>query len=66
MKTLKKNLHIILIAVGVVFVWRGIWDLADIYLLPDNPQLSFLVSVMVGIVLLFLIDIKKRDVSELN
>ncbi len=66
MQTLKKNFNYIIIVLGIVLVWRGIWGLADTYLFPNNPILSFIISVLIGIFLLFLVDIKKKDISELN
>lgn len=36
------------ILIGVVCLWRGIWGLLDIYLSPNNPPLSFTLSIIVG------------------
>jgi uncharacterized membrane-anchored protein len=66
MSTLKNNLRYIIIVFGVVLVWRGIWGLTDHYLFPHNPLLSSITSIIFGVVLLFLIDFKKKDISELN
>ena len=46
----------IVIAIGVVLVWRGVWHLADMYLFPNNPLLSNIVSLIVGILILYLPD----------
>ncbi|EGI58386.1 PREDICTED: uncharacterized protein LOC105152943 isoform X1 [Acromyrmex echinatior] len=32
----------------VVFVWRGVWILIDIYLFPENPEYSALGSLAIG------------------
>ncbi len=65
-KIIKKNYIFIAITVGIVFIWRGIWGLADIYLFADRPVLSFSVSIVVGIIVLLLIDFDKKDISELS
>lgn len=43
-------------AVGVVMVWRGIWGLMDIYLFPGNPTLSYALSIVIGLVILYIDD----------
>ena len=65
MLTLKKNLRYIAIALGIVLVWRGIWGIADLHLFPNNQLLSFVVSILLGVSLLLLIDLRKKDISEL-
>ena len=46
----------LVIAIGVVAVWRGMWDLLDTYFFPNNPLLSDLLSVVFGLILLYLPD----------
>jgi hypothetical protein len=43
-------------AVGVVMVWRGIWGLMDIYLFPGQPTLSYGLSIVIGLVILYIDD----------
>ena len=49
-------LRSMVIVIGVVFVWRGLWNLMDMYLLPDDFLLSNIVWIGLGIFLLYLID----------
>ena len=37
---------------GVVCLWRGIWGLLDMYLIPNNLSLSFILSIILGIVII--------------
>jgi len=37
---------------GMIALWRGIWGLLDIYLLPDNLSLSYVLSFVIGIVVI--------------
>ncbi|MCF7846248.1 MAG: hypothetical protein K9L85_03335 [Candidatus Peribacteraceae bacterium] len=41
-------------AIGVVMVWRGVWFLLDLYLLPDKPTLSGITSLIIGLAILYL------------
>lgn len=44
--------HVILIAVAVVLFWRGTWGLMDLYVFPGNELVSYIVSLIVGLVIL--------------
>ena len=46
--------YILLIAFAIVSFWRGVWQLSDLYLFPDNPLLSNLISLTVGVLILYL------------
>jgi hypothetical protein len=42
----------LIILSGIIFFWRGVWGLAETYLYPENPQFSFYISLILGIVIL--------------
>lgn len=44
--------HVVLIAVAVVLVWRGAWGLMDLYIFPDNALISYIVSLVAGLLIL--------------
>lgn len=48
-------------AVAVVMVWRGVWDLLDMYFLPGNPILSNVICIVIGVFLLYLPDQSIED-----
>ena len=50
---IKKVLYTILIAFAIVSFWRGVWGLMDLYLFPNNEILSFSISVLIGLVILY-------------
>ena len=52
-RRIKKVLYTILIAFAIVSFWRGAWGLMDLYLFPNNYTLSLLVSILIGIVILY-------------
>ena len=53
----------LLIVVAVILVWRGLWNLMDIYIFPENELLSNIASVAIGLFLLYLPD---QDLKELS
>ena len=43
-------------AIAIVMIWRGVWDLLDTYLLPGHPLLSDILSILIGLAVLYLPD----------
>jgi uncharacterized membrane-anchored protein len=60
-KRLIYHLKFFALAVGVVLVWRGIWELAGRYLFPSHPDLSAILSIVIGMVILLLTDRKLNE-----
>jgi hypothetical protein len=55
-KTSLTDIFIIVVtSLAVVSFWRGVWGLMDIYLFPENPPLSLIISILSGLVILFAI-----------
>ena len=55
-KTNVKDTPIIILTVlAIVSFWRGVWGLMDLYLFPKSPTLSFFVSIIIGLAILFVI-----------
>ena len=57
------NLNAFLVCVAVVLIWRWIWDLIDIYLLPDYPIISDLVWIVIWIAILLMDDGKINELE---
>ncbi len=55
-------LNMLIIAIAVVFFWRGTWNLLDMYFFPEDPVLSNILSVLFGLFFLYLPD---KDIKEL-
>lgn len=53
MENLRKNFRVFFFVVGVVAAWRGIWGLLDLYLFPGNENLSFILSIIIGVGILY-------------
>lgn len=47
--------QVLVAIVAVVCIWRGIWLLLDVYLVPDAPEISAIISIAVGIGLILLL-----------
>ena len=50
----KSRFEAFLVGSGIILFWRGIWDLADMYILPNYPTLSAIVSMLIGMGILML------------
>ncbi|MCP5246780.1 MAG: hypothetical protein H6937_12865 [Burkholderiales bacterium] len=46
----------IVIVVAIIMLWRGVWGLLDLYLFPGIPALSYLVSIALSLLVLYLND----------
>ncbi|OGK16324.1 hypothetical protein A2774_05270 [Candidatus Roizmanbacteria bacterium RIFCSPHIGHO2_01_FULL_39_12c] len=56
-KNLEKHhqfLASLIVGIGLVSLWRGIWGLMDLYIIPENYLLSYVFSTVFGIVILYL------------
>jgi hypothetical protein len=52
-------LIIVITSLAIVSFWRGVWGLMDIYLFPENRVLSLVISLIIGLVILFAIALYK-------
>jgi len=49
---IKRVFYTIIIAFAIISFWRGCWHLMDTYLFPNNPLLSSLISIFLGVLIL--------------
>ncbi len=54
-RSLRNIFYALLIAFAIISFWRGVWGLMDLYLFPNNYTLSLAISLLIGIVILYLI-----------
>jgi len=55
-KTSLIDVPIVLIAaIAIVAIWRGTWNLMDVYLIPQNFVYSQIASIMFGVLILIII-----------
>lgn len=55
-KTRHPHANAIVIIVGIIMFWRGAWGLLDTYLFPGSPTFSYLLSIGLGVLILYLYD----------
>lgn len=46
----------LVLCIGVVFVWRGVWNLVDAYFFPGDELLSNILSIVLGVFIIYLPD----------
>lgn len=57
----QKNLFLtIMLALAAVAFWRGAWGIMDIYIFPENYLWSSLISLAIGLVILYIIKPKLK------
>ncbi|NVP17429.1 hypothetical protein HUU51_01800 [Candidatus Gracilibacteria bacterium] len=60
-KTLIYNIRVFLLLLAVVVIWRGIWNIFDRYFFPDYFMLSNILSIVIGLVIIFINDYELED-----
>ncbi len=58
----KKFFGVVFATVAITMLWRGLWNILDLYLLPGHPLLSNIVTIVLGIFLLYLPDEDLKDI----
>lgn len=58
-----KTAHIILVAIALVMLWRGIWGLLDIFLVPNNALLSYVLSILIAFIILYFDDFHLKELE---
>jgi len=51
--TIQKILFAVLIGIAVVAFWRGSWGIMDVYLFPNNYEISSWASITLGLIILY-------------
>ena len=58
------SFNAIVIVLAIIMLWRGVWGLLDVYLFPGVPTLSYLISIALGILILYLDDFSLNDLKK--
>ena len=54
----------LLVGFALIFFWRGVWMLADFYLFPDNPNISAIASIIIGMFILYIRDLDLKELYQ--
>lgn len=57
------NFYAIFVGLALVMFWRGAWGLMDMYIFPDYELNSYIASIILSLVLLFVI---RRRIGDLG
>jgi len=49
----EKVFDTLVIAFAIVLFWRGVWGLMDLYLFPSNHAVSYVISIVLGVAILY-------------
>lgn len=52
-RSLKNILNVLILAFAVVAFWCGAWGLMDVLLFPNDYCLSSILSILIGVVILY-------------
>ena len=43
----KSNVNILIECIAIIMIWRGVWDLLEIYVFPENQLVSNIMCIIV-------------------
>ena len=56
--------NVIVVVIAIIAFWRGIWGLLDVLLFPNSPMLSYLSSIVIGALVLYLDGFSLKDLKR--
>ena len=54
----------VVVIFAIIMVWRGVWELLNLYLFPGSPTFSNLLSIAMGALILHLDDFSLKDLKR--
>ena len=51
----RNGLNTILELLGAIAIWWGIWGIMDLFVFPNNELWSYLISIVLGFLILFIV-----------
>ena len=60
------NIYSILISVALILYLRGLLGIMDLFIFPHDKLLSYSVSIVLGLLFLFLNDFKLKEIEKTN
>lgn len=64
LKDLHPAVNAIVVIFAIIMLWRGVWGLLDVYLFPGSPTFSYLLSISLGALVLYLDDFRLKDLKR--
>lgn len=63
-RKIQRFISSLITGVAIVAFWRGAWGLLDYYLFPDNFLLSYLISFIGGLFILYINDFSISEIGR--
>ncbi|MPM57818.1 hypothetical protein SDC9_104641 [bioreactor metagenome] len=51
----RNGLNTILELLGAIAIWWGIWGIMDLFVFPNNELWSYLISIILGFLIIFIV-----------
>lgn len=51
----RNGLNTILELLGAIAIWWGIWGIMDLFVFPNNKLWSYLISIVLGFLIIFIV-----------
>jgi hypothetical protein len=51
----RNGLNTILELLGAIAIWWGIWGIMDLFVFPNNELWSYLISIVLGFLIIFIV-----------
>jgi nitric oxide reductase large subunit len=64
LKILHPTINAVVVVCAIIMLWRGVWGLLDEYLFPGSPTFSYLLSIALGALVLYLDDFSLKDLKR--
>lgn len=64
LKAQHPNANTLVVILAIIMLWRGVWGLLDTYLFPGSPVFSYLVSIALGALILYLDDFRVENLKR--
>ncbi|MBU0648170.1 hypothetical protein KJ855_03235 [Patescibacteria group bacterium] len=57
-------IYSIIIGIGLIMFWRGLWGIMDLYLFPHDELYSYISSAVIGLIILYINDFRLNELEE--
>lgn len=64
LKALHPTANAVVVICAIIMLWRGVWELLNLYFFPGSPTFSNLLSIALGALILHLDDFSLKDLKR--
>jgi hypothetical protein len=63
-RSVVKYLFPLFILVPIVMFWRGVWGLLDLYFLPEDKTMSYIITTVISFLILLALEVRFNKKGE--